>query len=500
MINIFRLHQKKLLLVITILTIIAFIWLYNPSNLKEINANEVYTAYGKELTQVDIQRQVNRFFLARDLQQLELIAELGGMAQTEQQMLDSFVWNLFVLQHECERLGIAPTDAQVAERIRALPVFQTNGQFDYAKYAKFVEDKLGPRGFTEVQLEGVIRDSLRLETLLKVIASPVAVSEAEVAETARLFRKVDVQTVNFPLEAALATVTVTEDEMRNFYNQYQNSPYLVLPETRVVEVVEFRLPEGAESAGGNKIEALQKLAEEAVDFAAKASAGDFAQVASAAGRTVTTSPEFDRQGRVRSGSDAGGLDFSALAPAAFLLSSDRPVSDPIQVGEEKFYVARLVTANPMRPMTFEEARATVEVQLRNMKAAEALRRNADETIARIREALAGGKSFEEAVAAAGLKVETISGVAPLGATPDQAAVLRTTLMMEPGQLSGFVPASQGGYAVYLASRAPLDEAELAKQREQIVSGIQEGERNLLFQTWLASAREAAKIGRLQRRE
>jgi peptidyl-prolyl cis-trans isomerase D len=499
MINVFRLHQKKLMLVITVLTIIAFIWLYNPSNLKELNANEVYTAYGKELTQADVQRQANRYYLARDLQQLDLIIDLAGMAQNENQMLEAFVWNLFVLQHESAQLGIEPTDAQVAERIQALPVFHTNGQFDYTKYAKFVGEKLGPRGFTEVQLEGVIRDALRLEILRKVIGAPVAVSEAEIAEAGRLLRKVDVQTVSFPIEAAREAVTVTEEEVKNVFAQNQNTPYFVAPETRAVEVVEFALPADAKPAEGKNVEALQKLANDAVEFSTKAASGDFGQAATAAGLTVIQTPEFDRNGVPRSGAEAAGLELSGLAPTAFLLSEQQPVSDPIQVGE-KFYVAKLISVNPVRPMTFDEARPAIEAQVRAMKAAEVLRQNADAAIAKIREAMKGGKSFADAVAETGLKAESITGVSPMGATPDQQAIMRATLLMEPGQLSGFVPGTQGGYAVYLASRAPLDEAEVAKQKDEIVPGIEQGKRNLLFQSWLASAREAAKIGRVEHRK
>ena len=498
MINVFRLHQKKLMLVITILTIFAFIWLYNPSDLKDLNANAAYTAYGKQLTQADVQRQAGKFYLARDLQQLDLILELAGMAQNENQMLEAFVWNLYVLQHEAEKLGIEPTDDQVADRIRQLPVFQTDGQFDYTNYAKFVSEKLGPRGFTEVQLEGVIRDSLRLEALRDVVGAPVAVSPAEISEAGRLFRKVDLQTIAFPIEAARAAVTITEDELKSFFAQYQNSPFLIVPETRTVEFVEFALPADGQAGTGNKIEALQALADKAVEFSNKAAAGDFAKAAADAGVTVTKSPEFDRSGAKRSG-DASGPDLAPIAPAAFLLTEQAPVSEPIQSGD-MFYVAKLVAVNPSRAMTFEEARSGIEAQLRNMKAQEALRQNADAAIAKIREAMAGGTSFADAVTAAGLKADSITGLEPAKAPADQEGVARATLLMEPGQLSGLIPSSQGGVAVYLVSRAPLDEAEFAKQKADILPRLEEAKRNMLFQSWLVAARQAAKIGQVERRQ
>ncbi len=493
MINVFRLHQRKLMLVIAILTIIAFIWLYNPSKLSELGANEAYTIYGKQITQADVQREANKYYLAIDLQQLELISELAGMAQNENQMLNEFVWNLFVLQHESRQLGIEPTDKQVAARIQTLPVFQTAGNFDYAKYNQFVSEKLGPRGFTVLQLEGLIKDSLRLELLKDVVDSPISASQAEVGEAGRILQKVDVQTVSFPMDAARAAVTVTDDDIRNFYNQYQNSPYLVAPEMRSVELVEFAMPADAKPAEGKeKVEALQKLADAATAFSAKAGAGPFDQAASAAGLTVVKTPEFDRTGKTRGEASA---NLPGVAPAAFLLSDSAPVSDPIQA-EDKFFVIKLATINPQRTLTLEEARPLAEAQLRGMKAGEILRQGADAAIAKIREAMAGGKSFADAAAAAGLKVDSLTGVSPTGAAPDQQAIMRATLLMEPGQLSGFVPGMQGGYAVYLASRVPLDAAELARQKDEIEPGIAEGKRRMLFVTWLAAAREAAKVGRV----
>jgi hypothetical protein len=498
MINVFRLHQKKLMLVITILTIFAFIWLYNPSNLKDLNANNAYTAYGKQLTEADVQRQANRFFLARDLGLIEMIQELSGMAQTDSQMLDAYVWNLYVLQHEAAQLGINPTDTQTADRIKTLQVFQTGGQFDPAKYGLFVSEKLGPRGFTNLQLEEVVKDSLRLELLRNVISAPVSVSPAEVAEAGRLLRKVDVQMVSFPVDAVSAGITVSEDEVRNLFAQYQNSPYLITPETRVVELVEFAAPADSKPANGKNVEALQKLANAAVDFSAKAAAGDFGQAAAAAGLTVTKTPEFDRTGLSKGGAQASTTDLASIAPRAFLLTEQAPVSDPVQSGE-KFYVAKLVTINPQRAMTFEEARPALEVQAKGSKAGQQLRQNADVAIAKIREAMAGGKSFADAVAAAGLKLESINGVSPSDAGPDQQAIMRATLLMEPGQLSGLVAGMQGGYVVYLSARAPLDEAQIAQQKAEVLPGIEKGKRNMLFQSWLVSAREAAKIGRVEHR-
>ena len=55
MIHIFRKNQRVMMFVVAVLTIIAFIWLYNPDT-KTGNAgpNSVGEIYGRNLTQADI--------------------------------------------------------------------------------------------------------------------------------------------------------------------------------------------------------------------------------------------------------------------------------------------------------------------------------------------------------------------------------------------------------------------------------------------------------------
>ena len=119
------------------------------------------------------------------------------MARDENRALDEFIWNRLVMHHQAKELGIEPTDTQIASHIKAVPVFQTNGQFDPVRYKTFLLEQLGPRGLTELQLENVIRDALRVERIKAIVGAPVAVSEAEIREVARVYEKVNAQEVRF---------------------------------------------------------------------------------------------------------------------------------------------------------------------------------------------------------------------------------------------------------------------------------------------------------------
>ena len=56
MITILRRNQRWLLFVVAIMTIIAFAWLYNRTDMEKLGANQVAQMYGKTIFQVDIDR------------------------------------------------------------------------------------------------------------------------------------------------------------------------------------------------------------------------------------------------------------------------------------------------------------------------------------------------------------------------------------------------------------------------------------------------------------
>ena len=170
-----------------------------------------------------------------------------------------------------------------------------------------------------------------------------------------------------------------------------------------------------------------------------------------------------------------------------------PLSDVIQSGDA-FFVLKLAKVNPQRPLTIDEVRPLAEKQLGARKAERLLRERAGPALAKIREAMAAGKSFADAAAAEGLQVQSFDDLDPSGEnlSPEQQGIAAATLLMQPGQLSGMISDADGGFAVYLIERAPLHAAALEK-KPQLIERIVESKRRLLFQTWLSSARDAAKI-------
>ncbi|MFZ4776309.1 MAG: peptidyl-prolyl cis-trans isomerase [Terrimicrobiaceae bacterium] len=499
MINLLRKNQRGLMLVIAVLTIVAFIFLYNTSQLDELASTRNPTIYGQTLTPGAIDRLVKNYQLTLALGQYDLVSKLGGSGTDQASSMNDFVWNLLILQHQAKILGVEPTDAQVADRIKAIPVFQTDNQFDPLKYGAFVRDQLAPRGFTERQLEEVMRDALRVERISAIVESPVAIGEKEIREAARILQPVTAEFVRFSAEDAAKGVAITPEEIAGYFEK--NRANLNTRETRSVRYVAFELPAGVKLEGRAKVEALQKLADQATKFTDSLASAPFDQAAAAAGQNVRSTPAFDRTANLPATAQIGGdaakqiqETVGAIAPAAFLLPAVGKASDVIQAGDG-FYVVELAELNPARPLTLAEASPAIEARLRQNAAEEALRISGGEKIKSLRAAVASGKKFSDAAKEAGLAVEALNNLSPVAEslTPDQRRIISSTLSLKDGEVSGFEPAPWGGMCVYLQTRGPLEDKDLEARRQEILQSLQENKRGLLFAEWLQTCRQDAKI-------
>src|SRR5438477_12775664 len=88
------------------------------------------------------------------------------------------------------------------------------GGFDRKKYSDIVEKALGPRGFSEAQIEELAADQVRLERVKELLSTGVAVSPSE---SNRNFDKVysnfDVGVVHFKTSDFANEVKIYDDEI-----------------------------------------------------------------------------------------------------------------------------------------------------------------------------------------------------------------------------------------------------------------------------------------------
>ena len=53
MVNLLRKYQQSLMILVTVMVIIAFVWLYNGTRFDRLGADQAYRVYGRTISQVD---------------------------------------------------------------------------------------------------------------------------------------------------------------------------------------------------------------------------------------------------------------------------------------------------------------------------------------------------------------------------------------------------------------------------------------------------------------
>src|ERR1043165_5682388 len=112
MVHLLRKHQQKILLLVTIVVIVTFISFWNPSQRAGGGGSDaVARIYDHPVSFTDYRRNAHRFDLCfRYLGMREFVGALIGDAQSESDAQRNFIFNLMVLHHECDALGVEATD------------------------------------------------------------------------------------------------------------------------------------------------------------------------------------------------------------------------------------------------------------------------------------------------------------------------------------------------------------------------------------------------------
>ena len=495
MIHSLRKYQQPLMLVITIIIIIAFVWLWNGTSPQfggHRPGEASYRIYDRVLLQSDVERVARRLSLATALNLNDLLVGLVGNASNQAQAVENFVWNSLIVEHEAQRLGVAPTDEEVAGAIKALPAFQTNSQFDPVKYQEFVQEMLAPRGFTDAQLEELLRDNLRVQKLIGLIGATVDVAPGEFE---RLYtedaQQHEVKVIALKLADFAAAVNPTPEQIQTYFERHAAA--LVTPEKRSVRYVRIGLKDGEKGLKDQaRVEALQKLSDQTNDFvqALLKDGAVFETVAGEFGLEVKKTPSFTRD------EPAGELATVGQAgPEAFQLSKEHPYSDAIE-GDDGFYVLAYDAVEPSRPLTLEEARPRIVESLKQEAARNALTTRANEVRAKLAEALKEGKTLAQAAEALGVKVEDFPIFSHLEFPRDNPLipqVFQAVPKLPDGGVSEALATPDGSVIVYLVRRLPVDKTKLSETQGQQVQWLRYYKQASAFQQWLQVRRKEARI-------
>ena len=485
--------------IIVIITIAGFIALYIRGNPSQFGTNDVLSIYGRVVQRSEIDRQARGYQLALALGLTDFVRELGGLGANEEASLSNYILNLFIVQHQSEELAIRPTDDAVANAIKSLPSLETDGVFDPSKYALFVQEQLTPRGFTERQLEDVVRDSLKVHALHRIITSPIAVSEEEVRTAARIYQPVTEQVIRFEQDKFLKDAAVSPNEISAFYEK--NKASLRTGESRNISYVVFELPADQQKlAAKERTGALQKLADDAVLAGKSIRSGmnqglDFFKLADKSSLHPKKALALQRDGSQK-GKDSGLPP--AVVAGAFRMQKAGDVSDIIEDGNS-FYIITVDEVSPARQLELSEVTEKIATLLKSEKAAKASLDAAAKSLDQIRAALKAGKSFAEAAKLAGVKTELLKEISPADPklTQEQLALASAALSLKEGELGQLQPAPWGAFAVYLDKRNPLNESQWKEHQAALSKKLLDNNQTLIFQEWLNQSRGTAQIKMLR---
>ncbi|HFF9516289.1 TPA: peptidylprolyl isomerase [Serratia marcescens] len=143
----------------------------------------------------------------------------GYMQQMRRQVLSQLIDNMLLDQY-AKKLGLAVSDDQIKDAIRKAPYFQTNGQFDNAKYL----DLIGRMGYTADNFAQSMRQQLVNQQVIQAFGDSgfVLPSESQ-AMAALVLQERGVRLATIDLKALQAKQSAGDDELKAYYDQNKNS-------------------------------------------------------------------------------------------------------------------------------------------------------------------------------------------------------------------------------------------------------------------------------------
>ena len=418
----------------------------------------------------------------------EVLRSLGVDRQILQQLIDEYA-----ALDEADRLGLQVSDAEVRERIFALPAFQLDGQFIGEQQYRMVLQRQSPP-ISPAQFEEDVRKSILLERLQAAVTGWVSVSDAEIAdEHRRRTERIRVDVVAFrandyreEVEATDADVELLYDEESLTYEvpEKRRLRFLLVDESAIYDSItpgeeevrayydanlsQYQTPGQVRASHvllriGESDEA--EVAARAAALAARARGGDdFAALAR----------EFSEdEGTAGSGGDLGTFGRGRMVPefeaAAFSMAPGE-ISDPVK-SAFGYHVILVTEAEEEVTESFEDVRESIENILKQERAASRARSLAQAIAAEV----TTPEDLDRAAAARGYEVQESGFAAPgepilgLGLARE---VSNRAFQMEVGEVAGPIPSPSGpAFVTVVATQdpyvPPLDEVR-DQVRENVI--------------------------------
>lgn len=184
----------------------------------------------------------------------------GALTDEETRQAEARAWENMIrsvlVEQEIERLGIEVSDAEVQQAFRTSPppfvmqspAFQTDGEFDYARYQQFFADPSVDEQLL-LNIEQYYRDILPRQRLEQRLVTGVSVSEAAAWEEFKARNETAVVTyvtIDPSRVVDEAELSVPEEEARRYYREHQED--YERPATATVRIFSISTTPSAEDS------------------------------------------------------------------------------------------------------------------------------------------------------------------------------------------------------------------------------------------------------------
>jgi len=194
-----------------------------------------------------------------------------------------------------------------------------------------------------------------------------------------------------------------------------------------------------------------------------------------------------------------------LGAAAFKLSAQEPHSDAVQVADG-FYILHLAGKTEARPLTLEKARPKIVDALKKTRARELMSTKGAELVQQLREAKKSGQPLEAAIEKAGVKPEKLPAFSLIEEesekseaneqkkqSPELLTIKEAVALLNPGDVTEFMPSGIDGLIAILQKREPLGDASAGAKKAVFEKRILENKQRIVLIEWLRDRQQAAGL-------
>jgi len=489
------------MIVIAILAIPFVFYFVRTPDYGAIGKDQFARIYDRNVSILEAQQFARLLSLGQALGMSDFVGTMtAGAGSNQNQATVQFIVNLLILRHEAERLGLRASSSEVADVVRKLPAFQGESGFDINKFNDLVQNGLAPLGLSEDHIEQLVRDQISLNEIQKLLAAGVSLPKSELDENFRRgYDKLYVNVIRFRSADFDKDVTISDEDVQKYYDAHKGE--LRSDEKRKVEFVQLTLSEEEKKLSGKaRIEALQKLADRATDFtqALLEKGADFKQAAAKSQLPVRETVEF-----TAAQPDPQLKGDQQLVAAAFKLTAEEPHSDAVQVADG-FYILHLTGKTGARPLALEEAKPKIVDALKKTRTRELMSTKGAEMVQQLREAKKSGQPPEAVIEKAGVKPEKLAafslideemekpeGEPPQKQSPELSTIKDAVALLNPGEVTDFMPSGTDGLIAVLEKREPVGDA--GEKKAAFAKRILDNKERIVVVEWLRDRQQAAGL-------